>query len=78
MKRANGDLCTALKKKHNKSAETRFDGTVLGKAVDSPVKIEGGVESIQEWLNVLNKDDDEEEEDEREDSPLSSLGDMSD
>ncbi|KAI9760723.1 MAG: hypothetical protein M4579_001461 [Chaenotheca gracillima] len=44
-----------LKKKHNKTGEeSRFQGTVLGKAIDDrPVRIEGGtVGSIEEWMSA--------------------------
>lgn len=46
------DYLTVLKKKHSKTGEeSRFQGTVLGKAAeDRPIKIEGGpVESLAEW-----------------------------
>ncbi|KAK8181668.1 uncharacterized protein BKA78DRAFT_258724 [Phyllosticta capitalensis] len=46
------DYLTALKKKHSKTGEeSRFQGTVLGiPAEDRHVRIEGGPESLHEWI----------------------------
>ncbi|KAK7545617.1 hypothetical protein IWX49DRAFT_337126 [Phyllosticta citricarpa] len=46
------DYLTALKKKHSKTGEeSRFQGTVLGiPAEDKHVRIEGGPESLHDWI----------------------------
>jgi len=46
-----------LKKKHSKTGEeSRFQGTVLGKdAEPRPVKIDGGPESLQQWLEKVRE-----------------------
>ncbi|KAK8217041.1 hypothetical protein BKA81DRAFT_414111 [Phyllosticta paracitricarpa] len=50
--RPNADETTALKKKHSKTGEeSRFQGTVLGiPAEDKHVRIEGGPESLHDWI----------------------------
>lgn len=49
-------LLSGLKKKHSKiGEESRFQGTILGIGADiRPVKIDGGPESIREWM-AMNK-----------------------
>jgi transcription initiation factor TFIID subunit 3 len=52
------DYLTVLKKKHSKTGEeSRFQGTVLGKAAENrAIKIEGGpAESLTEWNNLMHR-----------------------
>ena len=53
-------MALALKKKHSKTGEeSRFQGTVLGKAADTkPVLVEGGqLDSIQAWQWKMQRKD---------------------
>ena len=50
--------CPVLRKKHSKTGEeSRYQGTVLGKAADDrPIRIEGGpVESLQDWNRYVRE-----------------------
>ncbi|KAI9657742.1 MAG: hypothetical protein M1821_002918 [Bathelium mastoideum] len=72
------DYLTVLKKKHSKTGEeSRYQGTVLGKAADDrPIRIEGGpAETVQDWYrNVRERSRTKSPERElASDSPLSAL-----